>query len=212
MVALAALGAGILSRGGWSQPMHLRMEGLEHDARPEAEAFADAFDRLYHLEPGELLRTLAHLAAQAVHMVSHNPLNPIGEQHLALIDALEPVGYHAHLRQIFDLADYLKSAPKHLVLRAIAEAVSPDEAAKLAGKPKAAAVEFGLANIKAGEPGAWLPPELRGKHYDGPRDAPKPAAKPVKLKLAKTGAKKAAAKKASRKPAPKQAEEEREVA
>jgi ParB family chromosome partitioning protein len=51
------------------------------------------------------------------------------------------------------------------VLKAISEAINPDEARKLASKTKADIWKWALDNLaKTG----WLPKELRTVHYKGP--------------------------------------------
>lgn len=93
--------------------------------------------------------------------------------------------FNAALAKRFDAEDYLSNAPKGFVIKAIAEAINPDEARKISGKTKAEIWKFALANI--GKTG-WLPKELRTVHYAGPGSegykrpaavvAPEPDAKP----------------------------------
>jgi ParB family chromosome partitioning protein len=66
----------------------------------------------------------------------------------------------------FEPEDYFSNAPKSFVIKAIAEAINPDEARKVStGKTKAEIWKFALANLaKTG----WLPKELRTVHYAGP--------------------------------------------
>jgi ParB family chromosome partitioning protein len=74
--------------------------------------------------------------------------------------------FNAALAKRFDAEDYFSSAPKSIVVKAIAEAINPDEARKTsAGKSKAEIWKFALANV--GKTG-WLPKELRTVHYAGP--------------------------------------------
>ncbi len=81
----------------------------------------------------------------------------------------------------FDSERYFKAAPKSFVIRAIKEAVSPEQAKQLDKGTKAAAWKFALANIpKTG----WLPPELRTSHYDGPGAKKVEKAKKAPLKKA----------------------------
>jgi ParB family chromosome partitioning protein len=100
----------------------------------------------------------------------------------------------------FDGKDYFGSAPKGIVLKAISEAINPDEARKVAKKSKAEIGKFAIANVtKTG----WLPKELRTMHYRGPGSesyekpagvaivvedsTPAPAAKPVAKPRAAAG-------------------------
>jgi ParB family transcriptional regulator, chromosome partitioning protein len=80
--------------------------------------------------------------------------------------ALNPGVFNAALAKRFDAEDYFSSAPRGLVIKAIAEAINPDEARKAStGKTKAEIWKFALANL--GKTG-WLPKELRTVHYKGP--------------------------------------------
>ena len=73
--------------------------------------------------------------------------------------------FNAAVAKRFDAENYFSSAPKGFVLKAIGEAINPDEARKIAAKSKAEIWKFALANIpKTG----WLPKELRTVHYKGP--------------------------------------------
>jgi len=79
--------------------------------------------------------------------------------------ALNPVVFNQAIARRFDAEDYFGNAPKGFVLKAIAEAINPDESRKVANKPKADVAKFALANLaKSG----WLPKELRSVHYKGP--------------------------------------------
>lgn len=80
--------------------------------------------------------------------------------------ALNPVVFNAALAKRFDAENYFSSAPRGLVVKAIAEAINADEARKASiGKTKAEIWKFALGNVtKTG----WLPKELRTVHYKGP--------------------------------------------
>ena len=73
--------------------------------------------------------------------------------------------FNAAIAKRFDAENYFSSAPKGFVLKAIGEAINPDEARRINAKSKAEIWKFALANIpKTG----WLPKELRTVHYNGP--------------------------------------------
>ena len=76
--------------------------------------------------------------------------------------ALQPDLFNTAIAQAFDATDYFATAPKPLVLKAIAEAINPDEARKALALTRAKLGEFALANL--GKSG-WLPKELRTVHY-----------------------------------------------
>lgn len=106
----------------------------------------------------------------------------------------------------FDAADYFGNAPKVLVLKAIGEAINPDEARKVSKKTKAEIGKFAIANI--GNKIGWVPKEMRTPAYVGPKPTPAaakaaPAKKIAVKKAAKaaTKAKPAAKKKTAKKKA-----------
>ncbi|MCK1676611.1 transcriptional regulator [Bradyrhizobium sp. 150] len=73
--------------------------------------------------------------------------------------------FNAAMAKRFDAKDYFSGAPKPLVLKAVSEAINPDEARRLASKTKADIWKWALDNLaKTG----WLPKELRTVHYKGP--------------------------------------------
>lgn len=79
--------------------------------------------------------------------------------------ALDQNVFNAAMAKRFDPKDYFSNAPKALVLKAISEAINPDEARKIASKTKADIWKWALDNLaKTG----WLPKELRTVHYKGP--------------------------------------------
>jgi ParB family chromosome partitioning protein len=73
--------------------------------------------------------------------------------------------FNAAIGKRFDTENYFSTAPKGFVLKAIGEAINPDEARKIAGKSKPEIWKFALANIPRT---GWLPKELRTVHYKGP--------------------------------------------
>jgi ParB family chromosome partitioning protein len=78
----------------------------------------------------------------------------------------------------FDASDYFGNAPKPVLLKAIAEAINPEEARKVANKKKVDLGKFALANLGKT---AWVPKEMRTPHYVGPAigKAAKSAAAPA---------------------------------
>lgn len=107
---------------------------------------------------------------------------------------LNPNVFNAALAKHFDAEDYFSSAPKVLVVKAIAEAVNQDEARKASAGGKADLAKFAHTNVvKTG----WLPKELRTVHYRGPGsegykapgapppEPPKPASTADQVKAAK---------------------------
>lgn len=131
----------------------------------------------------DLLGVLARIVAAQITPDRYNYMpREVREKFTAIRNDVAPKVMAAALQKRFDTKRYFSSAPKNLVLKAVAEAVGADHAKKLTSGTKAAAWKFALANVpKTG----WLPAELRTVHYDGP-GAKKAAAKakPAKRKAA----------------------------
>lgn len=83
----------------------------------------------------------------------------------AIRQVLNPAVFNEAIVKRFEAENYFSSAPKGIVLKAIAEGINPDEARKVASKTKAEIWKFALGNL--GRTG-WLPKELRTVHYAGP--------------------------------------------
>ena len=105
-----------------------------------------------------------------------------------ICNAINPKAMNTALRETFDAADYFKRVPAALVIKAIEEAVNPEEARRVGKLKKKDAVDFAVANVIGTK---WLPDELRVAGYDGPgakitdktaraKAAEKKAAKPAK--------------------------------
>jgi ParB family chromosome partitioning protein len=166
-LAVAALLAGFASDG---EVVCVRENGLATKqagyGRPRSKF--EAALRGY-LDGGDaaMMESLAQVAAKAIDMrVRHISVVPLkNSANVALIGAMDPTIFAKVMCESFDAKDYFESVSKAVALKAIAEAVNPDEARKLDGKPKAEIAKFAISNVpKSG----WLPPELRTAHYTGP--------------------------------------------
>jgi ParB family chromosome partitioning protein len=166
-LALAALLAGFASDG---QVICVREAGLATKQAGYGRARSTFEGALRgYLDGGHaaMMESLAQVAAKAIDMqVRHISAAPLkNSANVALIGAMDPTIFAQAIRESFDPNDYFKSVSKVVALKAIAEAVNPDEARKLDGKPKAEVTKFAITNVL--ECG-WLPPELRTVHYTGP--------------------------------------------
>lgn len=94
----------------------------------------------------------------------------------ALREALPASLINNAILKRFDASDYFGNAPKPVLLKAIAEAINPEEARKVAGKTKSDLGKFALANL--GKSG-WVPKEMRTPHYVAPTIAKSAAAAPA---------------------------------
>jgi len=119
----------------------------------------------------------------------------------AMRDAMPAAIVNEKIAKRFDAEDYFGSAPKGFVIKAIAEAINPDEARKAAQGSKRELAEFAIKNLKGS---GWVPKELRTAHYvppvvKGAADVPATKGKVVALKpgKAKKPAKAAPAKRAA---------------
>lgn len=123
-----------------------------------------------------LAGVLAGVVAQQItpDRMSYMP-SAVREKLKAVRDAITPAVMNEALIHCFDVKRYFPSAPKEFVLKAVKEAVGPEQAKKLSSGTKAAAWKFALENVpKTG----WLPPELRTAHYSGPGASKPKVAKP----------------------------------
>jgi ParB family transcriptional regulator, chromosome partitioning protein len=114
--------------------------------------------------------------------------------------------FNAAIGKRFDAENYFSTAPKGFVLKAISEAINPDESRKIAGKSKPEIWKFALANIPRT---GWLPKELRTVHYKGPgsegHKRPAAAAQVATAAVPATPSTREAAKKAKQQPTEKAA-------
>jgi len=94
----------------------------------------------------------------------------------AMREAMPAAIVNAKIAARFDAEDYFGSAPKGFVIKAIAEAINPDEARKAAQGSKRELAVFATKNLKGS---GWVPKELRTLHYKAPVvKASAPAAAP----------------------------------
>jgi ParB family chromosome partitioning protein len=166
-LALAALLAGFASGG---QVVCVRETGLATKqagyVRPRS-TFEGALRNYLDGGHAAMMESLAQVAAKAIDMQArHIRIAPLKDSaNVALLGAMDPTIFAKAMREAFDDKDYFNCVSKAVALKAIAEAVNPDEARKLDGKPKAEVTKFAITNVpKSG----WLPPELRTVHYTGP--------------------------------------------
>lgn len=94
----------------------------------------------------------------------------------AIRDALPASLINNAILKRFDASDYFGNAPKPVLLKAIAEAINPEEARKVANKKKADLGKFALANLGKT---AWVPKEMRTPAYVGPKIGKAAAAEPA---------------------------------
>lgn len=162
---IAALLAGFLAKYSGESPVKVSHSGMAQGPNApliKQETFVYAFDRLRRLSVDELLNVAAGVASEALDLTSYSLATRGLPAHRTLADALDGNNVYVALRQRFDFEDYFKSAPKGVVLKAIAEAINADESRKAGSLKKAELVEFALANVPHT---GWLPPELRSASY-----------------------------------------------
>lgn len=177
-------------------------------------AIAEAAELPCELLKSPLAGALAKIVCAQIRVNgSHvNMPDEIRTKMTALREALPAAIISATIAKHFDADDYFANAPKGLVLKAIAEAINPDEARKLAAKTKSDVGKFAKVNVaKTG----WLPKELRTTHYKPPAlkaaapfvpGPPKPGGiAPAQPKAKKATASPATRAAASKKPAKKTA-------
>lgn len=198
--ALAVLLAGLLSEGIYGTGVvRVRVDGAFESGlhSPKGNGkFADIFANYVRMTDAELIEACAAVVPELLNLTVYNAQADIlNDDRRVLLEGIEPAKGCApvseHVRTHFDAEDYLKSAPRALKLRAIAD-ISPGEVVKSAERLKGADLaKRAIAMVSVGEGLKWLPEELRTTDYAGP--ASKPVAK--KPTAAKKPAKKVPAKK-----------------
>lgn len=165
---LAALAAGYTSNA----PLKVRLDGMGSGELGEPTSFSDTLAFLLERPTDSLVEMLGAALGRALDLKSFNafaaPLDKA--QSAALVNTLPAEVMNRALRDRFDAEDYFGSVAKPLSLKAIEEAIGPDEARQAGKFKKADLVAYAKANVV---PTGWLPPELRTAHYDGPAPAAK---------------------------------------
>jgi ParB family chromosome partitioning protein len=167
-VALAMLLAGASCSTVQNSPVRVRLDGFGSTTyRPDGESFHDLFERFVGMTLEQLAEAAAEIASQAITFEAHQAGNPIATHPgaIAITSALDPARTAEAMSSAFDATDYFGSASKPIVLKAIEEALNPDEARKAGKLKKAELVQFAVGNV-VGK--GWLPPEIRPATYSGP--------------------------------------------
>jgi len=185
-VALAALLATAIAQDSYSSPVRITLNGYnEAPGGPpaDAEKYEAAFQRLADLPLEALLTVAAGVAGRAldlqIHAVGAVPSSAKGAK--ALEARLDAARMAEATRERWDAADFFKSAPKAVALRAVAEALGQPEADRIAGQTKPEIAAVALTRVV---PTGWLPPELRPVGYVAPAAEAAPTPKPARKKAA----------------------------
>jgi ParB family chromosome partitioning protein len=173
-LALPAILAGFAAGGlGRESPVKVEVNGAGETAQKSVK-FAAALAGYIKMGLPAQLQALAAVSAASIDMgeqhVYHKPLK--NESNTVLIGAMNAKAFNDAMRASFAPKDYFDAVSKDLCLAAISEAINPDEARKLNGKPKVDVAKFAVANVPKTK---WLPLELRTVHYDGPVKKAAPA-------------------------------------
>lgn len=91
------------------------------------------------------------------------------EQVAALVGAIPARAMTKHLRNLFDRRTYFEGVSRELCVAAIHDCQGKSGSDRAAKMSKADVVKFCLSNVGP----TWLPPQLRTKHYDGPKSKPR---------------------------------------
>jgi ParB family chromosome partitioning protein len=155
--------------------------------KPEKlKSFADALARVQKLSGEQKLKWLARFAAMSLTFWNCGDAGePIADDEdvAAVVDGLDPKLFNDAIKAEFDAKAYFDMAPKPVLVRAIAEAVSGDEAHKAAGLGDIKHIRK-FCNQHIPKTG-WLPIELRTAGYAGPGAVKKVVAKSSLKKKAK---------------------------
>lgn len=192
-VEIKATGLGA-KHGGKYNP-----DAIEEEEDPDETTFAQVLPDVVKLATKDKIATLARIVGRSFNFQTQSAERlPLDEPEVvAIVKAMDPKRLHNAIREKLDAEDYFASVSGAMRLQAIREMAPPVEAAaaKMKKPGQVAAAVEAYASCKT-----WLPPELRGPGYAGPKA--KPAAPPPK---AKGGKKKPAAKKVAKKAAKKKA-------
>ncbi len=160
--------AGLMSEGEpYQEKICLRVGGELADDIISGAEFAEMLKRVQKLSPKQKLAALARLAGASFSFLHRQGGEPPLEHPdvIAVLRAIEPRDLEKSLQSEFNAADYFKTVSKALCLRAIREALGPDQAKQLAEKSAADIQKFTIAKVPST---GWLPPELRTSAYTGP--------------------------------------------
>lgn len=181
-LALACMAAGMSSFYG---PVCIKHERMDIDRETE---FVKQLAMFRKKSPSELAKALAGMSAAALKLGGMNPtslpLNPNLEdsEERTLLEMLDPKKLNRSLRDNFDAIDYFGGVTRDICMDAIALC---DPKHPFTGKEKKADLAKVAAELvqksNAGGKAGYLPPEMRTKHYDGPKAA---KAKPAKKRAA----------------------------
>lgn len=169
-LALASMAAAMTCYDG---PVCIDRKGAWKEDAHDNE-FAEQLALFRKKSPAELAKLLAALAASALDMGGHIqhalPLAEDRDEDRALLEALDPKKLNRSLRDNFDAADYFGGVTRDLCTEAIQLC---DPKYPFTGKEKKADLAKLAAELvtksNAGGKAGYLPPEMRTKHYDGPK-------------------------------------------
>ena len=160
---------GLLTSGYGGSGICLKNDGLGGRNMTRDMEFEEAVAAVAAMKPAARMTLLAEQVGASFSFLTHNangsPLQNKDDDGFIVCNAINAKAMNAALRETFDAADYFKRVPAALVVKAIEEAVNPEEARRVGKLKKKDAVDFAIANVIGT---GWLPDELRVAGYDGP--------------------------------------------
>lgn len=171
-IALAALIAGFAC-AQFNSPVKVDDNGYElgrksYQPKNRTGKFSAEFEAAKKLKLEKQLDQLALIVGRSLDLRVMDKFHGGDKANIESKALVESLGasFIAQAQKAFDAKDYFSSISKTLALKAIEEAVSKDQAQKLASKKSAEIAAFALANVpKTG----WLPPQLRNAAYKAKR-------------------------------------------
>ena len=156
---LAVLLAGATAT--YATPVRFRVEREQRDGPAEVVTYTAALARYMSMSVDDLLLAASHVAARAL------VLNGTGGSDIvaaadAISDVLDPAALRDGLAARFDVAAYLGSVTKALVLEAVGDVLGEETVKRLSSWKKSDLIADCADDIRRA---GWLPPELRPTGY-----------------------------------------------
>ena len=175
-VCLAAITASFLAGFG---PLHVTVNGLRSERRSAQRDFATTFKAM--LSKSAAMKGIAQAAAMAVDFRNDGPAPLQDDDAATMVKAINAKALNAAMRKVFAgfAQEYLEGIPVPMLRAALFESgVVHKDTVEVMKWGRSNCVGLAMADNGKGPEiltTGWLPPELRGPGYDGPKAKAKPA-------------------------------------
>jgi len=166
-VAVSALIAGFASAGDVIDVK----AGIGAIRGSRTSSFGQVFVAALESTPEQRAAMLAQIAAQALSIITYNPLSlPLSDENIfSLFKALKGPAVEKAIANAFDIKDYFAAVSGDVIVEAIKCVMGSDHAAKVAKMDKGTKTKFAVENLSFAKTG-WLPKPLRTAWYMGPTE------------------------------------------